>query len=184
MKSHNPTWDIILKTKAEYRDYYWDYWKHNDLFSIGWWLLFVINLVFIYIAIKILDRSRLFELLTVGGIIISISTMLDTILIQYGLTAYPTSLTPISPSFFVNTYIILPVIYALLYQFFSTWKSYFIANILTGIFLAFIIETLLRWLHIYQYIHWNSFYSFLAYFGMGLFSKVIMKILCNKQIPF
>ncbi len=173
---------MISKTRADYREYYWEYWKHNDLFSFGWWLLLAINLLFIYMAVKILDRSRLFELLTVAGIIISFSTMLDTILIQYGLTSYPTSLTPLTPSFFVSTYIILPVIYMLLYQLFSSWKSYLVANIITCIFLAFIIEKLLRLLHIYQYIHWNSFYSFLAYFGIGLFSKIIMNILCNKQL--
>jgi hypothetical protein len=178
LKNQYPSWNEIINIRETYQDTYWEYWLNHDLFSFAWWLLLVLNILFIYMACKLLDRTRLFELLTVGGLVVVFSSMLDTILIQYCLTAYPTSLTPLTPSFFTSsTYIILPVFYMLLYQFFSTWKSFIVANVITGIFLAFVIENVFRWLNIYQYIQWNSFFSLIMYIGIAIILKWVMNTL-------
>jgi uncharacterized membrane protein YeaQ/YmgE (transglycosylase-associated protein family) len=129
----------------------------------------------LYIIWRVIDRKRLFELLTVGGLTLIFSTFIDIITVQYGLTGYPISLAPISPSLFTATLVIIPAIYMLLYQFFYTWKSFLFASVITGIFLAFIGENLLRWLDIYEYIQWNSFYSLIIYIAMAVIVKWIMK---------
>ncbi len=179
--NHSPSWEEISNIRETLRDAYMTYWLNNNLFSFGWWAVLIINLLFIYIAWKLLDRTRLFELLTVGGLIILFSTVIDVIGLHFQLFSYPTSLTPTIPSFFVADYITLPVIYMLLYQYFSTWKSFITANIITTIVLAFVIENLLRWLNIYQYIQWNSFYSFIVYFLIGIILKWIMNNLTKAQ---
>ncbi|RBW68088.1 CBO0543 family protein [Bacillus taeanensis] len=182
MNNQHPSWNEIINIRETLRDTYWEYWINHDLFSFNWWVLLVLNILFIYVAYKVLDRTRLFELLTVGGLVIAFSTMLDVILIQYVLTAYPTSLTPLSPSFFTSsTYIILPVSYMLLYQFFSTWKSFIVAMVIAGIFLAFVTENVFRLLNIYQYIQWNSFLSLTIYMGIAIILKWIMNNLLKYQ---
>lgn len=176
MKKEVTSWESITSIRESFREQYWNYWTQNDLFSFGWWLILFINLILFYAALRFIDRRRLFELMTVGGIVIAISTLLDVILIQFGFTAYPTSITPLSPSFFVSTYIVLPVIYMLVYQFFSTWKNYMIATIIISVTLAFIVENLLRWVNVYEYIKWNSVYSLIAYIGIALIVKWLMNI--------
>ncbi|MDP4551416.1 CBO0543 family protein [Alkalihalobacillus macyae] len=174
MRKEVSSWESITAIRESLQEQYWNHWTQYDLFSFGWWLTLFINILFIYVALKFIDRRRLFELLTVGGIVIAISTLLDVILIQFGFTAYPTSITPLSTSFFVSTYIVLPVVYMLLYQFCSTWKKYMITTLITSFTLAFIIENLLRWANVYEYIKWNNFYSFIAYVGIGLIVKWFM----------
>ncbi|WP_332699239.1 CBO0543 family protein [Halalkalibacter lacteus] len=181
MKYQYPSWEEITKIRETFREAYWAYWINDNLFSFGWWLLLVLHILFIYLASKLLDRTRLFELLTVGGLAAIFSTLIDIITIQYGLTGYPTSLSPLSPSLFVSSLIILPVIYMLLYQFFSTWKSFILANLVVGAFLAFLGENLFRWLNIYQYIQWNSFYSLITYLGIGIVLKWILSNLLKAQ---
>ncbi|WP_270181211.1 CBO0543 family protein [Alkalihalobacillus sp. CinArs1] len=177
-----PSWESITSIRESFQVQYWNHWLHDDLFSFGWWLVLIINLIFLYVAFKLIDRKRLFELLTVGGIVIAISTLMDVILIQYGFTAYPTSITPLSPSFFVSTYIVLPVIFMLLYQYFFTWKSYMLAMIITSLLLAFIVENLLRWVNVYEYIKWNNVYSMIAYLLIGIIVKVQMTIFSKASI--
>lgn len=181
MKYQYPSWEEITKIREAHREAYWAYWINENLFSFGWWFILVLNILFLYIVWKLLDRTRLFELLTVGGLASIFSTILDTVTVQYGLTGYPTSLTPISPSFFIATLIILPVIYILLYQFFSTWKAFITANVVAGTFFSFVGENLLRWLNIYQYIQWNSFYSLITYVGIAIVIKWVMGTLVKIQ---
>ncbi|SDI30349.1 CBO0543 family protein [Alteribacillus bidgolensis] len=176
-----PSWDEIVNLREEFRDSYWAYWINENLFSFGWFLQFGLNILFIYIAYKLLDRTRLFELLTAGGIIAILSSLLDSITIQNVLTTYPNSFTPISPPFVTSTVVILPIVYMLLYQFFSTWQSFIIANVISGAILAFVIENLFRWLDIYQYIQWNSFFSFIVYLVMAVILKWIMNYLMKAQ---
>jgi hypothetical protein len=177
----NPLWETIIEIREVYRDQYWTYYLDYNLFSFGWWVILATNGLFIFLAWKLLDRSRLFELFTVGGWIAALSTMADSIGVQYVLFAYPISLTPVSPSFFVTTYIVIPVTYMLLYQYFSTWRSFSTAVAAMGIVYAFGVETLFRWLNIYEYIHWNAFYSLLVYFSMGVLVKWIMEKLKNAR---
>ncbi|MDP4553461.1 hypothetical protein Q9251_21645, partial [Alkalihalobacillus macyae] len=70
MKNEVPSWESITAIRESFREQYWNHWTQDDLFSFGWWLILIINLIFIYVALKFIDRKRLFELLTVGGIVI------------------------------------------------------------------------------------------------------------------
>lgn len=181
MNSRYPSWEEITKIRESFQEAYFKYWINDNLFSYGWWLLLLLNIMFIYTVWKLLDRTRLFELLTVGGLTLLLSTVIDIITVQYGFTGYPISLVPISPSLFTATLIILPVIFMLLYQYFAAWKSYIMASVVTGAFTAFVVENLLRWLNMYQYIQWNSFYSLIIYIGMAIVIKWIMGTLTKTK---
>ncbi|MDP4550118.1 hypothetical protein Q9251_04390, partial [Alkalihalobacillus macyae] len=58
-------------------------------------------------------------------------------------------------------------------------KNYIFATIITAFTLAFIVENLLRWVNVYDYIKWNNVYSLLAYLGIGLIVKWLMNIFNN-----
>lgn len=181
MNNQHSSWQEILTIRETFQEAYRSYWINDNLFSFSWWIILFLNIIFVYIGWKLLERKRLFELLTVGGLTVIFSTLIDIITVQYGLTAYPISLAPISPSLFTATLIILPVIYMLLYQFFSTWKSFILANVVAGAFFSFVVENLFRWLNIYQYNQWNSFYSLLTYIGIAVIIKSIMNNLLKSQ---
>ncbi|WP_163538973.1 CBO0543 family protein [Gracilibacillus sp. YIM 98692] len=177
MNNQHSSWKETLNIRETFREEYLSYWINDNFLSLGWWIILLFNVVLIYAAWKLLDRTRLFEILTIGGLTITFSTFIDTVTVQYGLTAYPISLTPLSPSFFTSTYTTLPIIYMLVYQYFTTWKSYIVANVVVAVVLAFVIENLLHWLNIYEYIQWNSFYSFIIYIALGVMMKGILGML-------
>lgn len=174
-------WEEILEIREVFRGAYLEYWLNYNLFSFPWWVIVVMNLLVFYVAWKMLSRTRLFELLTLGGLTVIVSTLLDIITVQYGLTGYPNSLFPISPSLFLGSFTMIPVIYMLIYQYFSTWRSYITAMIVVSVILSFVVENFLRWLNIYQYINWNSIYSLIVYIAMAILLKWIMACLSQAQ---
>lgn len=170
----NVSWEEITSTREQLRDQYWDYWLSENVFSYQWWIMIAVNAGCILLWRFYVDRSRLFEVLTAGFLVVVITTVLDTLLIQYVVTSYPISPTPLSPSFFVSTYVVLPVLFMWIYQRYSTWKQYLPVLLAASFVSAYIGEGLLRILHIYEYIHWKAFYSVLVFTAIGVTVKLTM----------
>ncbi len=60
------TWKDVIETFQQYRDTKLEYWLNENLFTLSWWILFVTT-VGIFIAwFIILDKKRIFEIVTYG----------------------------------------------------------------------------------------------------------------------
>ncbi|MYL54939.1 hypothetical protein GLW08_16515 [Pontibacillus yanchengensis] len=180
MKQH-PTWEDIINLREKLIEQYNVYWFNNNLFHFSWWAIIILNIISIFVLWKLIDKKRLFELLTLGGITVYMGVIIDTITTNYVLTGYPTSLLPIFPSFFVSTNFILPSVYILIYQHFSSWKKYLIATIIFGV-VGVLFEGFYRWMEVYEYINWNIFYSFITYVLLGIILKLIMNFFKKQQV--
>lgn len=173
-------WENIVEIRQKLRDAYLENWLNNNLFSFNWWVILVSIIAFSILWWKLLDKGRIFEILTYGLLVAVVAVVFDTIGDAYVLFGYPNSLLPIFPS--IATYTsLLPFAYMLMYQTFTGWKSFCIANVILAIFLAFIIEPILVWMGIYEYHKWNYFYSFLVYPTIGIPLKWLMTKLLRAE---
>ena len=90
--------------------------------------------------------------------------------------AYPVTLIPILPHLISVNYSMVPIIYALIYQYFPRWNSFIIANIILALVFSFILEPILVWMNLYDLVTWKYIYSVPTY----LFAAIILKLLVEK----
>lgn len=168
-----PTWQNVIETTRQMIDARIAYWLNENLFTFGWWVLLVTTLGFLIVWVIILDKKRVFEIITYGLIVEVIAIVADTLGIFLSLWDYSNSLSPIPQILEIHT-VQMPVIYMMIYQYFKTWKAFLIATAMNAFVFAFILEPLLVWLQIYELHHWKHIYSLVPYFLIAVVLKWII----------
>lgn len=155
-----------------------DYWIHNFVFSLKWWILLVLTIVPWFFWRKIVDKSRILEILLYGFFIISMSTFLDVMGWNFSMWVYSDTLLPLCTPLVPIDYTLLPILYMLVYQNFSSWKSFTIVLLIMSLIFAFVLEPLAEMLNLYKPLKWNHVFSFFGFFLMGVFSRgLVFKII-------
>lgn len=169
--SENPVWKELLKIRIHYRDLNLKYWLDHNAFSSVWWIMLISFIAIWVIWWKIVNKSRLFEIITYGVMISFTATIVDELGVALVLWSYPITLVPLFlPLVFVNLGA-LPIIFMLVYQYFDTWKLFTGAILITSFILAFALEPLTSLLGIYEINNWKYIYSVPIYFVTPLFFK-------------
>jgi hypothetical protein len=173
-----PTHNEIQQDIHELNEMIMDYWIKYFVFSPKWWLLLALTIVPWFLWWKIVDKSRITEILLYGFFILSISTLLDITGWNYSLWIYPDTLlafcTPLMPIDFT----LLPIIYMVIYQYFPNRKSFSIVLLVVSFIFAFVWEPLAEMLDFYKPLKWNHIFSFLGFFLIGFFFRwVVLKII-------
>ncbi len=153
-----------------------DNWIDTDFNTIRWWLQLALAAVSIAIWWKLMDKKRLLELVFYCFSVMTITIWMDEVGYELGLWYYTRDLTPVFPPASAIDYILLPIIYALVYQYYRTWKSFLIATCLMSGLFSFILEPLTVKMGYYVAVKWKHYYSFPIYFAIA----VIMKTLVEK----
>lgn len=153
--------EIEMQTKADIL--LREFWMKETFPHWEWWLLFALATVPWIIWWKIVDRQRLFEILTYGFLVMTVSVFFDAIGVEFDLWDYKHQIVPLFDVFIVYDFTVMPVLYMLVYQFFNTWKSFIIANVVVSAIFAFISEPLLVWIDFYLLMNWKYIYSFPIY---------------------
>ena len=177
------TFEDIVKLRINMRQEHTHYWLSDNFLSWQWFLLVALNLGALIVAWIYMDRKRLLELYTYAGFVLAIGTLLDMLVLHFNFTAYEVSIAPIIPSLVTTSYIVLPVIYLLIYQYNQSWKHYIFATLISSSFNAFVTETFLIWIGVYQYLKWKHIYSFFLFLTIGILSKLFIEIVkkCKKN---
>lgn len=167
------SWQEVVKLSQQYRYSKLTYWLEETLFTFNWWVLFVTTLGLFVVWIVILDKKRIFEILTFGFMVATITTLSDSLGLYLMLWEYNHTLTPLS--IIVEIHVVqMPIIYMIIYQYFHTWKAFFIASTINAIFFAFMLEPLLVWLHVYEIYQWKHVYSFIPYIMIAVVLKYVI----------
>jgi hypothetical protein len=153
-------------------------WTRNDVFRFKWWALLAVFILSILVWWKMVDKSRLTELVLYAGIVTIIILALDELGEELTLWDYPVEIFPLFPPIASIDLASLPLVYSLMYQYFKTWKSYTIASIIMSILSCFVLEPLFVLSGIYQMITWKSYYGLPLYFAIAICAKAaLVKIL-------
>lgn len=150
-------------------------WLEHGFGSWRWWLLLILLIIPWFIWYKIADKKKLAELVMFSLIIMVFTITLDELGFVLSLWYYPIEVIPMFPRLTSIDYTMLPIIFALLYQYFPTWKSFFWALVaLSGVF-SFIAEPIIIYLGFYVLIKWAHPYSFIGYIIMGLTARLLAR---------
>ncbi|MFD1735228.1 CBO0543 family protein [Bacillus salitolerans] len=156
-------------------------WLVYDFLTFDWWLLLVFFTLPWLIWIKYVDRNRIIEIFLFGMFIIKITTLTDILGTELNFWKYPTSLIPIYPRAFPFDISMVPVAMMLLYQYFTTWKTYFISLFVMASSFAFIGEPFCVWQELVIYTNWHYFYSFVYYIVLGILIRAFVEKLKRLQ---
>lgn len=173
-----PTHNEIQQQTNKLNEMTMDNWINSFVFSLKWWILLALTIIPWFLWWKIVDKSRITEILLYGFFIVSISTFLDVIGWNYSLWFYPDTLLALCTPLVPIDYTLLPILYMIAYQYFSSWKSFSIVLLIMSFSFAFVWEPLAETLNIYKPLKWHHVYSFFGYFLLGFFLRgVVLKII-------
>jgi hypothetical protein len=154
-----------------------DEWLQEDVFQLKWWFLLGMLLFAAVVWWKMLDRTRLPEIILYAVLTTIVIMGID----EYGeeLTAwtYPTEISPIFSVFTAINLAAVPIVFSLIYQHFRTWTSFIRATVVMVGLLSFVFEPALTWGGFYQLLTWKYYYSFVVYLAVALLIRwIVVKI--------
>ncbi|MDP4146816.1 MAG: CBO0543 family protein [Bacillota bacterium] len=155
-----------------------EHWYSYELFTWQWWIKFVYLLIPIFIFFKLLDRKRIFEIMIYGLMLSLLSTVTDVVGVYYLLWDYSIRLIP-SGFFQVHDLFVIPIVSMLIYQYFTEWKPFIIANLIVGAIGGYLKEPLYMWVKIYKPINWSHTYSFILYFVIAIICRYVIDKIKN-----
>ncbi len=140
-----------------------------------WWVLLVLLIVPWFVWYKVVDKKQLDELILFGLVIMVFTITLDELGFVLFLWSYPVDVIPVFPRLTSIDYTVVPIIYMLVYQYFSTWKRFFWALVAVSAVFSFVVEPIIVRLGFYVPIKWSPSYSFIIYIVMGLIVRCMTK---------
>lgn len=152
-----------------------DNWLDTDFNTFSWWFEVVLAIIALLVWWRLVDKKRLLELTFYGFVVMTISIWLDQVGYELGIWYYPVDLIPVFPPSTAIDYVVLPVVYALVYQYCLSWKSFLIATVLMAGVFSFVLEPLLAKFGFYVIVKWSSFYSFPIYIAIAIVMKALVE---------
>jgi len=176
-----PTYEEVQRIQSAADEMGRDNWLHKVVFTYQWWILIALTVLPIILWWRLVDRKRLFEIMTYGLLVALVTGFLDAIGVETDAWDYEYDLVPLLDVLIVYDISALPVTYMLIYQYFHAWRAFAIAHIIVSFVFAFVFEPILMWLDIYHPLKWEHIYSFWGYFILAIFLRWIMGWLVNKR---
>lgn len=169
-----PTWQDVIELSRLYRDTKLEYWLNENLFTFSWWILLITTIGAIIVWFILLDKKRIFEIITYGFLVSTVAMSADVLGASLALWYYPNTLTPVLLPIEIHK-VQMPIIYMIIFQYFNTWKAFLIASTINAFVFAFMLEPLLIWLQIYEPYQWKHIYSFFGYIVLAVFFKFVIR---------
>lgn len=145
----------------------------QDLWSLQWWLLLAALIIPWLIWFRLADRRRIFEMLSLGLMATTLTTIIDASGANSVLFVYPYELVPTVNWLIPITLGFVPVVFMLLHQYSPNWKTFMVNSTLVFAATAFLGEPLAKYLGMNVMVQWNYFYSFLVYMGTAVLLRAI-----------
>lgn len=153
-------------------------WLGEALGCWQWWFLVIVFILPWFTFYLLADRKKLLESVLMLFLVMIFSITLDEMGFSLSFWNYPIQLIPIFPTLTSIDYSVLPVTYALIYQYCPNWKSFFKGMICVALIDSFIIEPMLVRMGLYVMLKWSHGYSFPIYILMGTISRwIVCKII-------
>jgi hypothetical protein len=143
-------------------------WLKHELFTWQWWLLVAFLILPWVLWGRIVNRRKLMAIVQVGLLTCIITVFLDVVGMKYGFWRYPFQLFPLTPRAIAFDMSMVPVAYMIIYQYFTTWRSFSISLIIMAVLFAFIGEPFSIWADLVEYMKWKYLYSFIFYIITGI----------------
>ncbi len=178
----SPSLEQVLNLEKTFYNTLKSYWYEHNYLTPQWWLLIFFSIIPAIIWWMLVDKNKIFEIMTFGLIFGTIASILDSIGSNAMAWTYPVRISPyLYPQFYPFNVALVIVPFMLIYQWsINNTKKFFLLTIIVAGSHAFIGEPLLQWMGIYKQITWKHLYSFPIYILLGLICRWIVTYLKNK----
>ena len=150
-------------------------WISTEIFSSGWFIIVGLLVIVYTVWIKLVDTSRLRDLLLLGSLSAVGFAIADMILSGYfGVVEYKIRPFPLEPPIFIVSITKGPILYMLVQQYTSSWKSYALWTSIGTAVLTFALLPAYSLLGIFQLHKWNYFYQFLLMFTDAMIARALL----------
>ncbi len=149
---------------------------NQELFSYQWWGILVLLLLSYSIWWKLVDKSRLVELLLFGSYVAVSAAVIDIWGVTTAHWQYNIRIFPILPAPFPFDYTVIPILLMLAYQYGKGWRHYlFWAAMGAGLF-SFIISPIFNITGIKTYFQWSLAYFFIIIIIIAIISRFFIRL--------
>jgi hypothetical protein len=152
----------------------YQHWVSQELFSTGWFVMVIVLAIVYATWFKIVDKSKLTRLLLLGCLL-AVGFGLSDLILEglFGLWEYQIRLIPLMPSMYVTSYTIGPILFMIVAQYTTSWKSYIGWGSLGTAIISFGLIPIYIRIGIVQYHNFNVFYGFILYMTGGIIGRAI-----------
>jgi len=158
------------------------FWLDHVLFSIQWWILLATLIIPWVVWWKLVDKRNIKVILLYGLIMIPLINIMDHTGVQMMLWSYEYRLSPLIPILSPIDLSLLPGLYMLMYQYFRSWKSFWIAQIVGAGIFSFVGEPIFVALGIYRMLNWEHYYSYPIYIALAVLIRCFLAWLLKKSL--
>ena len=176
------TADRIHQLRVELWNLSYNQWKTETLFSIKWWSLIALIVIFYAIWLVIVEKRRLSQILLFGSLIAVGRIVMDIIGTDVALWSYNIREIPFFPSPFLHDFTITPLSLMVVYQYCHSWKKFLIWTVVVTGIISFVFFPILIMFSFLKFYHWNYFYSFALMIGIASIARwVVLKVIKIEQ---
>ena len=181
--SHNSSFERVLEAEGNLFKMIQQYWYQHNFMTLPWWLLVLFTIFPPIIWWLLLDKTRIFEVMTYGLFLGTIATILDSIGSNMMLWTYPVRLSPyLFPQFYPYDVTLVIIPFMLIYQWVNDQKKFIIATIILAGFISYVAEPLAQLAGVYKMLTWRHIYSLFIYSLISIFTKYVMLFLKMKSV--
>ena len=176
------TSDKIHQLRVELWNLSYNQWKTETLFSLKWWSLIALIVIFYAIWLAIVEKRRLSQILLFGSMIAVGRIVMDIVGTDVALWSYEIREIPFFPSPFLHDFTLTPLALMTVYQYCHSWKKFLVWTVVTTGIISFVFFPVLIMLGFLKFYHWNYFYSFVLMVGIASLARwVMLKVLKIEQ---
>jgi hypothetical protein len=160
----------------------YQHWISTEFLSFGWFVIIGVLAIVYGIWLKVVDPSRIQNILLLGSLSAIGFIMADMVFISYlGVVEYKIRIFPWEPPIFIVSITIAPILLMFVYQYTSSWSGYTLWAGIAMAVLAFGLLPIYSFIGIYQLVKWNYFYQFILMFTGGVITRVLIQWLINLE---
>lgn len=102
----------------------------------------------------------------------------------FDLWRYPHQLMPFTENLNAVDFFVVPSIFAYMYQKFSAWKSFLIADLVASLVVSYVGEPIFVSLGMYELVKWSYWESFIVLFPIAILVKALVDVAHSNVFHF
>ncbi len=168
--------ELFHQLQLQIWDITWNRYLTEELFSSRWWGALIFLAVLYVIWLKLLDKSRAFEITLFGSFVAVQAVIVDIAGFSMGLWQHNIRLFPIIPSVFPVDFTVVPILLMLAHQYGATWSKYLTWSALAAFLFSFVISPAFQFFDIKAYYNWHFAYFVILMMIVAIVSRLTIEM--------
>ena len=169
--------ELFHQLQLQIWDITWTRYVTEELFSYQWWGMLVLLSALYAIWIKLLDKSRAFEIILFGSFVAVQAVIVDIAGFSMGLWQHNIRLLPIIPGVFPLDFTVVPILLMLAHQHGSTWSKYLRWSTLASLLFSFVISPAFQLTGLKAYYNWHFAYFVVLVMVVAVISRIAIQMI-------